>query len=210
MVLSKLTFSILSFMVCASVSAAEVDHSMHGMNHDMHAMHHDMNHEVANVVVSTQNYATPDVSMVREDGQRVSLKDALSDARPVLMSFIYTDCTAICPLISQTMAQFQGMLGANQDAVQIISISIDPEQDTPAKLADYASHYGAGSSWHHYTGTLKESVTAQMAFNVYRGDKMNHTPVYLLRSKPGAPWIRLDGFAKAEQLFEQYQKMINF
>ncbi|MEX3930193.1 hypothetical protein AB4Y36_40565, partial [Paraburkholderia sp. BR10936] len=38
-------------------------------------------------------------------------------------------------------------------------------------------------------------MAAQRAFNVYRGDKMNHTPVAFLRAAPGKPWLRIDGFA---------------
>ena len=54
---------------------------------------------------------------------------------------------------------------------------------------------------------MSASVEAQRAFNVYRGDKMSHTPVTLLRAAPGQSWVRLDGFATAEDLYAELQKL---
>lgn len=85
----------------------------------------------------------------------------------------------------------------------MLSISIDPEFDTPARLRDYAARFGAGPEWQHYTGTLVASQKSQRAFDVYRGNKMEHVAVTLLRSKPGMPWVRIDGFATADQLLAE-------
>ncbi len=84
-----------------------------------------------------------------------------------------------------------------------MSISIDPEQDTPERLRDYARTFHAGPAWQHYTGTLAASQTAQRAFDVYRGNKMNHAPAMLVRSAPGAAWVRIEGFATADQLLAE-------
>jgi protein SCO1/2 len=48
-------------------------------------------------------------------------------------------------------------------------------------------------------------VTVQKAFNAYLGDKMSHTPLTLMRAAPGKPWVRLDGFARAEDLLAERQ-----
>ena len=52
--------------------------------------------------------------------------------------------------------QLQEMLGEERNKVHMISISIDPEQDTPTRLREYAKKFGAGPAWQHYTGTLAE------------------------------------------------------
>jgi protein SCO1/2 len=119
------------------------------------------------------------------------------------MNFIFTSCTTICPLLSQTLATLQEELGAGRNRVHIVSISIDPEQDTPARLAEYAKRYKAGPEWQHYTGTEQAIITTAKAFNAYRGDKMSHTPLTLLRLAPGKPWIRFDGFATPEELLQE-------
>lgn len=134
---------------------------------------------------STANYLVPEVKLMRADGKTVSLPEELNDGRPVIMSFIFTTCTTICPLSSQTFERLQSLLGADRRRVHMVSISIDPEEDTPARLSAYAKQYKAGPDWSFYTGTVQASLEAQRAFGAYRGDKMAHTPLTLFRAAPG-------------------------
>jgi protein SCO1/2 len=152
------------------------------------------------------NYAVPRIALVRDDGREVTLRDELDDGRPVVLNFIYTSCSGICPLASHVFSELQRQLGAERDHVHLISISIDPEEDTPARLREYARRFTAGPSWQHYTGTVIASTAAQRAFDVYRGDKMGHTPVTLVRPAPGAPWVRFDGFATADMLLKELRR----
>jgi protein SCO1/2 len=152
---------------------------------------------------SESHYAMPPIKLVRDDGKDVMLADELNDGRPVVLNFIYTTCPGICPLASHLFSELQHDLGAERDRVHLVSISIDPEEDTPARLRAYAKKYSAGPSWQHYTGTVAASLAVQHAFDVYRGDKMGHTPVTLLRTAPGAPWVRFDGFATADVLLKE-------
>jgi len=172
---------------------------------DPHAHHH---HMMSDIMRSTVDYTPPAVSLVRADGKAVSLINELNDGRPVILTFIYTTCTSICPMISQTLSQLQSDLGSDRDKVHMMSISIDPEQDTPARLTAYARKYGAGPEWQHYTGTVAASIETQRAFDVYRGDKMNHNPVMFLRAAPGRPWLRIDGFATVAELLGAYHELV--
>jgi len=90
----------------------------------------------------------------------------------------------------------------------MVSVSIDPEEDTPARLTEYAKRYHAGAQWSFYTGTLQASQLVQRTFDVYRGDKMNHTPVTLFRAAPGQPWVRLDGFATPDMVLGEVHTQI--
>ncbi len=178
--------------------------------HDMHDMH-DASSESdpgSRPTTSVQEYAVPAVRLVRADGKVVSLPDEMNDGRPIVLNFIFTTCTDICPLMSSVFAQFERRLGADADRVHLMSISIDPEQDTPARLAEYARKFHAGREWQHYTGTLAASVTAQKAFGVYRGGKMSHTPVTLVRAAPGRPWLRIDGFVTPDDLLRDYREQL--
>ncbi len=154
--------------------------------------------------VTMADYVVPELWLVRDDGKKVLLSKELDDGRPLVLNFIYTTCPGICPLMSQVFSQFQDRLGAERIRVHMVSISIDPEQDTPARLREYAKLFSAGSQWQHYTGTVAASIAAQKAFNAYRGDKMSHDPLTLMRAAPGKPWIRLDGFATPDDLLAQY------
>lgn len=152
-------------------------------------------------------YTVPVVQLVRDDGKVVSLPDEINDGRPVVLNFIFTTCSSICPLTSQVFAQFQQRLGTDRDHVHLMSISVDPEEDTPARLREYAHKFHAGPGWQHYTGTMEASLATQRAFNVWRGDKMSHTPVTFVRIAPGNPWLRIDGFITADELLQRYQQL---
>lgn len=185
---------------------AQDQHMMDHAGHVDHAMHMHQTHDVG-TKRSMASYHLPDVQLLRDDGKPVSLAAELDDGRLVFLTFIYTSCTTICPVISQTFSQLQDALGDERDRVHLVSISIDPEQDTPERLRDYAKRFGAGPGWQHYTGTVAASVAAQRAFDVYRGDKMNHNPVTFVRLAPGEPWLRIDGFPTAGELLGAYRNM---
>lgn len=163
--------------------------------------------KASTLVRSTAAYPLPDVILVRSDGVKVSFPKEIDDGRPVILNFVYTTCTAVCPVMSQVFAGFQDRLGAESDRVLMISISIDPEQDTPARLAAYGRQFGAGPQWRFYTGSADSSVLVQKAFAAYRGDKMSHSPVTFLRAAPGRPWVRLDGLATPDDLAREYRRL---
>jgi protein SCO1 len=150
--------------------------------------------------VSEIHAALPDVVAVRSDGERVSLPQEIDDGRPVILNFIFTTCPGICPIMSHTFSLFQDRLGPDRQRVHMVSISIDPEQDTPARLRAYAKQFSAGPQWQHYTGSLEASIATQKALGAYAGDKMSHDPLTFMRAAPGQPWVRIDGFASAEDL----------
>jgi protein SCO1 len=152
---------------------------------------------------SEAQYLIPSVTLTRDDGRSVPLSAELDDGRPVVLNFIYTSCTTICPLSSQIFEQFQDDLGEARNSVHLVSISIDPEQDTPARLRAYAAQYHAARGWNHYSGSTASIIAVQKAFNAYRGDKMSHSPLTLMRAAPGRPWVRFDGFARADALLAE-------
>jgi protein SCO1/2 len=162
----------------------------------------------ASVSRATVSYETPAVLLVRADGKSVSLPQELDDGRPVLLNFVFTTCSSICPLTSRTLEEFQHKLGSEAPRVHLMSISIDPEQDTPARLTEYARKFHAGPEWQYYTGTLTASITIQRAFDVYRGEKMSHTPVTLMRAAPGKPWLRIEGFVTPDELVNDYRNLL--
>jgi len=160
-------------------------------------------------MASTAGYTVPPVRLVRDDGKVVSLPEEMNDGRPVVLNFIFTTCSSICPLMSQVFSQFERQLDIDRDRVHLMSISVDPEEDTPARLREYAQKFRAGPEWQHYTGTLEASLAAQRAFNVYRGEKMNHAPVTFVRAAPGDPWLRIDGFVTPGELLKQYRQLMH-
>jgi protein SCO1/2 len=157
---------------------------------------------------SSASYTIPDVRLVDTDGAQVALRDGLGGDEPVMLNFIFTSCTAICPVMSATFMQVQEALGDERRKVRMVSISIDPENDTPAKLKEYAGRFHAGSQWRMLTGSVEDSIEVQRAFDAYRGGKMNHAPVTFLRAGGhDKSWVRLDGLVSASDIVQEYRKL---
>jgi protein SCO1/2 len=96
----------------------------------------------------------PPFVLTSQDGKRVALADLRG--KVVAVAFIYTGCPDICPLLTQKMAQVQDELGVDFGTkVAFVSISLDPEHDTPAVLKDYARAWSAKpDGWLFLTGSL--------------------------------------------------------
>lgn len=101
--------------------------------------------------------------------------------------FIYTNCPAECPMMSSRMHSIEKQI-RGQDDVRLVSISVDPERDTPPVLAKFADRYGgANDQWIFLTGTPETIHTlAYTTFHV--GDvinKINHSTKFVLVDKRG-------------------------
>jgi len=67
--------------------------------------------------------------------------------------FIFTSCPSVCPKISRAMLELQQRYARNGDEIELVSFSVDPENDTPEVLRRYAENLGADlSRWHFVTG----------------------------------------------------------
>lgn len=197
-----LVFAVLGWATLLATGArlaqAETEH-----HHHHHAMADSSGYQR-----STASYSIPDVRLVDMDGAKVSLREGLSGDEPVMLNFIFTSCTSICPVMSATFQQVQESLGEERNKVRMVSISIDPENDTPARLKEYAGRFEAGPQWRMLTGSQEDSIAVQRAFGAFRGDKMNHAPATFLRTGgPDKPWVRLDGMASASDIIREYHKL---
>ena len=84
---------------------------------------------------------------------------------PWVAAFFFTRCPTICPRISLQMREIQKKAVARSLGLRLVSISVDPENDTPAVLRAYARDYGAdAASWTFLTGerAVVEKLSAEM------------------------------------------------
>ena len=174
---------------------------------DPHAHHRHMM-ESTNYSRSEHEYPLPDLELVNMAAEKTRLLDEVNPGKPVMVNFIFTTCTTICPVMSATFAQVQSELGDDSDELRMISFSIDPEQDTPERLREYAALFNAGPQWQFLTGSLDDSVAVQKAFDVYRGNKMNHEPTTLMKAADSDTWVRIDGLAKASDIVAEYHRLL--
>ena len=153
------------------------------------------------------NYAVPDVTLVNQNGFKAKLPQLLSSEKPILLDFVFSTCTTICPVMSAGFANLQRKLGTEAAGVQLISISIDPENDTPDVLRDYLVRYRAQPGWDYYTGRREDVDRVMKAFNAYVPNKMQHLPLIFLKA-PGDPrWVRIDGLIGTSDLIAEYRRL---
>jgi len=95
----------------------------------------------------------PDFMLTSQDGAQVTLTDFRG--KVVAVTFIYTSCTSTCPVLTPMMSFVQDQLGRDFGRnIVFVSITVDPERDTPPVLKEYATSFGANlSGWSFLTGT---------------------------------------------------------
>ena len=141
--------------------------------------------------VSCSNRATlledygpvPDFSMTDAAGHPFNSRSLSGKAW--VADFIYTNCPAACPMMTAKMHGVEKKIHGNRD-IRLVSISVDPERDTPAVLDAFAERYGGPTrQWLFLTGT--PATIHQVAFNTFHvGDiigKINHSTKFVLVDK---------------------------
>lgn len=154
-----------------------------------------------------ENYVVPDVTLVNQNGARVRLMTLLNSRKVVMVDFIFTTCTTICPVLSAGFANFQKKIGPDHGNVQLVSISIDPENDTPKKMREYLKRYDAKPGWDFLTGSHDDVEKVVRALNAYTPDKMSHLPLALLYSSSDRRWVRIYGLIGTSELISEYEKV---
>jgi protein SCO1/2 len=95
----------------------------------------------------------PAFTLTNRDGRAVRSQDLAG--KPWIADFIFTRCPASCPLMTARMARLDQELARDHE-VRLVSISVDPEHDTPAVLERYAQSYKAPPRWLFLTGGKEE------------------------------------------------------
>lgn len=160
--------------------------------------------------ITNTHYPIPPVNFISNTGQHVKIDELLSSPRPVMLQFIYTTCTTICPVLSATFSQAQDRLNKIDENFLLISVSIDPEHDNLQKISAYAKRHSAGHNWIFLTGDNDATRKLLKALDVlYPGsNKMNHQSIIFLRMRPDAPWRRIEGFLSADELIAEFAELI--
>jgi len=109
--------------------------------------------------------AAHDFTLISHTGQPVSLSDFRG--KLVLLYFGYTFCPDVCPATLSEAAKAMDILGEEAEDVQLIMVSVDPERDSPAELADFVAHFDP--AFLGVTGTPEEIASIATLFGIYYG-----------------------------------------
>ena len=110
-------------------------------------------------------WTAPEFALLDQRGDTLRTAD-LKGTRWIA-SFVFTNCTSVCPLITQKMATLRDALAAEGvlgDEVRLVSITVDPARDTPEVLREYAGRFGGSppDEWAFLTGEPPEAVRAMI------------------------------------------------
>src|SRR5215203_2048488 len=151
-----------------------------------------------------------DVKLVNQDGQEVRLYTDLMQGKTVVINAMFATCTGACPVMSGTFAKIQEHLGARVGKdVNLISISVDPVNDTPAKLKEYSARFKAGPGWYFLTGS-KENVDATLRkLGQYVENREGHQNLFLIGNDRTGLWKKAFGLAKPEEILPIVDSVVN-
>jgi protein SCO1 len=157
--------------------------------------------------------AAPPFMLTTQDGNRLALSDLTG--RVTLMTFIYTSCTDTCPILTAKLAQIQSRLGDDFGVrTHFLSVTVDPQRDTPEVLDAYAHAFRANpSGWSFLTGTPLEIAEVTGSYGIFvrktpRGD-VNHTFLTSLIDRHGTLRVQYQGYHfDSDELLTDIQRLI--
>ncbi|QPI48978.1 SCO family protein [Massilia antarctica] len=151
--------------------------------------------------------AVPEASLLDQDGRQVAFYRDLVKDKTVIVNFIFTSCTMICPTQAATLREVQKSLGARVGSdIALISISIDPAVDVPARLKAFAKRFDAGPGWHFVTGRKPEVDTLLAALGAGGAAPAEHSGLVLVINDSVGSWTRLEGLASAPEIVRAAQQ----
>ena len=144
----------------------------------------------------------PNVEFRTQDDRRVRFYDDLVKGKKVLINFMYTECSGICPRSTSNLVQVQKMFGDRMGRdVFFLSISLTPERDTPERLKAYAKVQGVGDGWYFLTGSIDDVDRVRRALGVYDNtDLSQHTGILTYGNEAEGKWGATSTLANAEQI----------
>ena len=173
---------------------------------DPHAHHREMAQQQS--APSRDSISLPDTVLVTQNGEQGRLDSDIVAGRIVVMDFVYTSCTTVCPVLSATLGQVQARLdGRIGSEVMLVSISVDPVRDTPARLKAYAKKLRAGDGWVWLTGDKQVVDGVLRQLGAYSPNFEDHPSMVLVGDAEGGDWARFLGFPSADQIIAKVDEL---
>lgn len=143
----------------------------------------------------------PDVPVLDQDGRPRKFYSDLVRGKAVAINFMYTTCTTACPLLGVAFAGVQDRIAERVGRdVHLLSISVDPATDTPARMKAWGAQHGARAGWTLVTGARPDIVKLLRALGVTAGRKEDHPTFVLIGDDRRADWRRAWGLLPAAEL----------
>jgi protein SCO1 len=154
---------------------------------------------------------TPDFTLTDQSGTKVSMAD--QRGKLVLVTFLYTNCPDVCPLITQNLNQALQMLGSKRDDVRVLAVSVDPEGDTPESVDKYAKAHHLLPEFHYLIGTRDELTKVWKDYDVAAvasdPELVDHTAYTMLVDRAGEGRVIYDASVKAKDVAHDVDELLS-
>jgi len=172
---------------------------------------HDHSHmsNTAEASSPAQKYFT-DVELINQDGKKVHFYSDVLKGKTVIVNAFFTSCTSVCPPMNRNMEKIQEALGdrVGRD-VFLVSMTVDPETDTPARMKEYAKKFHAGPGWLFLTGKKENLDWALYKLGQYVENKDDHQTVLIIGNEPTGLWKKAFGMANVAELVQVVESVVN-
>jgi protein SCO1/2 len=158
---------------------------------------------------AAQRYFT-DVELVNQNGEKMRLYSDLLKDKVVVINFFFATCQGSCLPMNRNVQKVQDVFGDHlgKDAY-IISISVDPTVDTPARLKEYAGKIGARPGWYFMTGEKANVEFALKKLGQYVEQREDHTNIIIIGNERTGLWKKAFGLAKSDELNKVVESVLN-
>jgi protein SCO1/2 len=175
---------------------------------DPHANHKNHAPAAKDTKAGTAKVRFDDSVLVDQAGKSMKLKSEVMADRIVVLDFVYTTCTTICPVLTATMVRVQNELDAKaRDDVRLVTITVDPARDTPARMKEYGDKMGVKPGWIWLTGPTGRVNEVLKGFGAYAPSFEDHPPLILVGDASTGQWTRFFGFADPKDVIAKVNEL---
>jgi protein SCO1/2 len=155
------------------------------------------------------NYFT-DTEVIDQNGKKMRFYSDVLKGRVVLISFIFTHCEYACPMQAQKLKQVRAaMVPAIKDDVWFVTLSVDPERDTPEAMKKFAERQGVDESrWIFLTGDKQNLEFLVKRLGQYTPDIESHTTLMLAGNTITRHWTRVLPMVPPDGIAQQMRALV--
>ncbi len=150
------------------------------------------------------------IVLTDQNGRTVNLYDDLMAGKTVVINSFFASCHGSCPLMSGNFAAIQKAFPDRMGKeLVLVSITVDPQTDTPEKLREYARNMKAQPGWYFLTGAPENVERALRKLGQFVADKNDHQNIFLIGNLKTGLWKKAFGLSKADDLVKVVDSVLN-
>lgn len=158
---------------------------------------------------SSRNYFT-DTKLLNQHGEEMLFYTDLLKDKIVIINPFFADCTGSCPAMHASLQRVQDHLGDKMGKeVHIISVTVDSENDTPEKLAEYAKRFNAGKGWYFLSGESENVGIVLQKLGKAVTFREEHDAILLVGNLSTLLWKKVNGLAPIGDIIPIVDSVIN-